>query len=314
MESALTNTSFSSGTISGETCTDKRILTEESSGRSNSSRFFSDQSNRMLETSKFFTSEQDCDDDEESFLYSTDQETPIVYSTGNAKYPKKHFRRILQRSSKVRRLSDPTEESHLLSHSPTSSFNIADEECQPPAQVSYRCYRFAFISSLLFFAILFLTAIVFTFQPLQNTNLVGLEITQRNLRLFEFNLKLQALNTNLIPVNLTSLDLDVFASRGIGSSLKDMNQELLAHVRHFNSSSSVAVAAASQSVSTHKVSVIEPANTLGRLIILTPPFVLKVRGKVWYTSPFELIHYSIPVCLYQVVGADGSETETISCL
>jgi hypothetical protein len=127
-------------------------------------------------------------------------------------------------------------------------------------------------------------------QPITNFQISNLKIVSKSHELFEFDLQILGSNTNIFPIYLDSTDLDVFV--GVEST-----NELLAHVRSFKNIPKFASFGSSSNI-TARISIIEPDNTLGKIIYTTYPFIITIRGDIWYSTLFNSVHYSIPVCSY----------------
>ena len=182
--------------------------------------------------------------------------------------------RLLSKSSRSPTAQSPTRILNYLS--------IAEIESQHARrQEKKRVFRLMFSSILLALTIILAAVFGFTSQSVQDPDVFGIKIVTRSISLFEFNLDIIGLNYNLIPIVFTP-DLDVYASRsrpdGSWSATTKIiaNQELLGHVRTFNSSSALPPVATTTISS--KISIIDPSNTLGKFIYMTTPFVLTVRG------------------------------------
>ncbi|KAJ3362186.1 hypothetical protein HDU91_003543 [Kappamyces sp. JEL0680] len=287
---------------------------------------------------------QDADDEGEEFLFSTDHETRTL--TFNSKEPKRKSLRSYSSHQKLPKfyakkplLVNRVETSQRLEYGTFQKTPVppaGSSQTQPPHEPTivfssfllppelhehfrvrkpiYRSTRCLLSCIMLSFVLLCVSLIGFSFQPLSNAGAVGLSIKTRSALLFEFDVLIQATNANFIPVTLLDADLDVFASHGVSEPhpVRDGlagKQELLGHVRTFNAS--VSVSPTTYSVVRPRVTLVDPNNTLGKFIYLTLPFTLTIRGEIWYTSPFSLVHYTIPVCLYAHVDEDRSGKEVV---
>lgn len=164
-----------------------------------------------------------------------------------------------------------------------------------------------------------LILVAFTFQPLQFIGATDIVVITRSVNMFEVGLMIEGFNPNIVSISLNETDLDVFASRGINTNLSNdtvyhrirPSQELLGHVRSFNSS--VSFPPLSSSSIQCQISIIDPSNTLGRFIYMTFPHTILVRGEIGYSSPLDFTKSVIPVCIYQQLLSEA-KVNTYSCL
>jgi hypothetical protein len=257
-----------------------------------------------------FSTEHDADDEEDYVFNNTEKITrsiPFQKRYRRSGHEVDETTALLPKYSKSQASSSPTR--------PQNYLNVVTEMESQQSKIRERKRFLRLMGSSFLLALALVSAAIFGFtsQPIQDPNVFGVEIETRSISLFEFNLNIVGLNSNLIPVVLTP-DLDVYASRERPESYlfsKDFiaNQELLGHVREF--SSPAALPPISTSAISLKISMVDPSNTLGKFIYMTFPFVLTVKGSLTYSSPMNLFHYQIPVCLYQIVEFTG--TQTFSC-
>ena len=110
-----------------------------------------------------------------------------------------------------------------------------------------------------------LILVAFTFQPLQVIGATDLVVITRSVNMFEVGLMIEGFNPNIVSISLNETDLDVFASRGINTNLSNdtihhrirPSQELLGHVRSFNSS--VSFPPLSSSSIQCQISIVDPS-------------------------------------------------------
>jgi hypothetical protein len=182
-----------------------------------------------------------------------------------------------------------------------------------------------------FTAIAGIVLVAFTFQPLQFITATDIQVITRSVNMFEVGLVIEGFNPNIVSISLNETDLDVFASRGINTNFDSFvmdsrvidptigsirrlvrpAQELLGHVRSFNSS--ISFPPLSSSNLQCRISIVDPSNTLGRFIYMTFPHTILIRGEIGYSSLLDFTKSFIPVCIYQQLLSETNVT-TYSCI
>ncbi|KAJ3101711.1 hypothetical protein HDU97_001120 [Phlyctochytrium planicorne] len=129
--------------------------------------------------------------------------------------------------------------------------------------------------------------------------------------LYAFDLELQAVNWNVIPADIVSLDLNIYASADAVAYNASTMEELLGHVKYFDDR--VRFPAAISSNATGRISLKDPSNTIGRIIYMFYPYRLTLVGEIMYstTGPMlgqgkmfnPLFEHSVNVCSIHVVEA-----------
>ncbi|KAL2920255.1 hypothetical protein HK105_200324 [Polyrhizophydium stewartii] len=192
--------------------------------------------------------------------------------------------------------------------------------------------RIVAISALVILAVIAIALLSLCVQPLASVAVAGVANIVASPDLFQFDLRLAGSNFNIIPIDVAQADLDVYASADIPRSLADaapqnpsqpapphpaaapaaaapsaaaLGPELLGHVRRVNSSVVFPLLANAHDLHA-TITIVDPSNTLGKLIYLHYPYTLIVRGQLQYATLFSLTRYAIPVCSIHVVDGPNS--------
>ncbi|KAJ3213905.1 hypothetical protein HDU67_002311 [Dinochytrium kinnereticum] len=132
--------------------------------------------------------------------------------------------------------------------------------------------------------------------------------------LFAFDMELEAVNWNVVPVDVGVVDLDVYASADAVASNMTTAVELLGHVKHFEGLARFPPIASSNV--TGRIAIKEPSNTIGRIIYTTYPYRLTLVGQLTYSSTGPLLglggalfntlfEHTVPICSVHVVESLG---------
>ncbi|KAI8925730.1 hypothetical protein BC831DRAFT_459527 [Entophlyctis helioformis] len=151
----------------------------------------------------------------------------------------------------------------------------------------------------LFLAIIGLTLLTFCIQPLVgvvDTRIANIVATPD---VFQFDMVLQGSNVNIVAVDVHRADLDVYASADAPIEFPDsavtvrdvdadpLPPELLGHVRALNGTLQFPPLA---------ITILNPSNTVGKLIYLQYPYTLIVRGRLHYATFMSLTHDGFDIC------------------
>lgn len=135
---------------------------------------------------------------------------------------------------------------------------------------------------LLFSCVTLLSLFLFCAQPLKDLKLQSISNIVAEIDLYQFDLMLTAVNTNIVPVSIQQADLDVYASPEMAHfgepDVDFFVDEILGHVRTLNGSAVFNPISRTSNV-TARISIEYPSNTLGKLYL---------NSQVGFTCSFRI--------------------------
>lgn len=163
---------------------------------------------------------------------------------------------------------------------------------------------FVCISSMVF-TILLMFCFLFAISRPIDLQSISIQNVNGTVDSYAFDLNLACLNPNLIPIKITRLNLDIFTSIADPDPKKSQGRrELLAHVDKFEKRY-LTFPPCAISNSSGWIYINDPANSLGKLIYLSPPYQLSIVGSLKYTFFGDLLEQRMSVCQLFHISEDG---------